>query len=116
MRDRRRDQQPRDGCREDLRVFGPEGELESGQVGYLRGRGQQALANCGEQDQDADGWCGHSWTRKEEVTAGYEECGDLALDEEALGHVPGVGREDRVDPRTRQVGGGERQEGDLLSG
>ena len=53
-------------------------------------------------------------TRKEEVTAGIGGVGDLAFDQEDLGDVAGVGGDDRVDPGPGQVGGGERQEGDLL--
>ena len=42
--------------------------------------------------------------------------GDLAFDQEDLGDVAGVSRDHGVDPRPRQVGGGEARERDALAG
>ena len=98
-----------------LRVVGPEGDLEGGQVGKPRQRRQQPLRDRVEEDQDPDR---RVEDRLDQEGGGNRRIGgvrDLALDQEDLGHVAGVGGDDRVDPGPGEVGGGQRGEGDALA-
>jgi hypothetical protein len=111
-RDRDRQQQRPGDDREDLRVFGPEGELEGGQVRQLRRRRQQPLRDRVEEDEHADAGVEDRLDEEGGGDRGVGRAGDLAFGEEDLGDVAGVGGEDRIDPGAGEVGGGDAQEGD----
>ena len=89
----------------DLRVVGPEGDLEGRQVGDPRQRRQQPLGDRVEQDEDADAGVEDRLHEEGGGDRRVGGVGDLAFDQEDLGHVAGVGGHDRVDPGPGQVGG-----------
>ena len=89
---------------------------KAGRCGQLRRLGQKALGDRVEEDEDADGGVEDRLDEEGRGDRRVGGVGDLALDQEDLGHVAGPGGEDRVDPGAGQVGGAELQEGDRLAG
>jgi hypothetical protein len=113
-RDDERQQRQRDDDEEQLRVVGPEGDLEGRQVWDLRQRRQQPLGDRVEQDEDADRGVENGLDQEGGGHRRVGGAGDLPLDQEYFGRVAGVGGNDGVDPGPRQVGRRQRQVGDPL--
>ena len=80
-----------------LRVVGPEGDLEGRQVGELRRRRQQTLGDRVEEDEDADGGVEDGLDQERGGNGRIGGSGS-GVDQEDLGGVARVGRDDALIP------------------